>query len=337
MVNVTAGANPDELDQLAGRLTSAADRITAIQKSLNPRINSAPWQGGNAERFRQQWAGEHRRAIADAVAFLEDGAGVLHRNAQEQRDASRDGGAGRDLSALYLSQPGSGSSDDPADGGLVDFLKALGLSAEQIEEILGGLGDQLGKLGLLADILDDKALLGFIKGVGEVLDVVSVVIDFVKDVAENAGSMPMDEVLVHAVVETAARFVVDQGAGKVVELITPVLMSVVPVAGTAAGIAIGKVAGFVVDKAVDAAVGDQIDRLDDRFNIYDGPADAAVDGYRYLKQHDFNVADIAWDQAEKIGGEIMDGAENLYDQGADWVGDRFADVRGRFKSLTGGH
>lgn len=313
MVNVTAGADPDELDRLAGSFNGAADRITAIQRSLNPRINSSPWHGGNADRFRQRWAGEHRRAIAEAVTFLHDGAGALERNAREQRDVSRDGGAGRDLSAIYLAPDAAGSSDEDSKDALVDFLKALGLSAEQVEGILDALGDQLGKLGLLADILDNKEVLGFIKGVGEALDVVGVVIDFVKDVAENAGSLPMDEVIVHAVVETAARFAVNEGAGMAVQLITPVLLSVIPVAGTAAGVAIGKVAGFLVEKAVDAVVGDQVDKLDQRYNIYDGPADAAVDGYRYLKQNDFDVGRIAWDKAQEVGGDIARGAGNMYD------------------------
>lgn len=325
MVNVTAGADPDELDRLAANLGAAADRITAIQKELNPRVNSSPWHGGSADRFRHRWSGEHRRAISDAVAFLHDGAGVLQRNAQEQRDVSADGGPGRDLSS-WSSTPESGptgSSDDDAADGIVDLLKALGLSAEQIEEILGAFGDELGKVALLADILEDGAVVDFIAGVGKVLDVVGVVIDFVKDVAENAGSMPLDEVVVHAVVETAARFAVDQGASKAVEIITPVLLSVVPVAGTAAGVVIGKVAGYLVEQAVDAVIGDQIDQLDQRYNIYDGPADAAVDGYRYLKEHDFNVADIAWDQAKEVGGNLIDGAENVYNSATGYVGSLF--------------
>lgn len=324
MVSVTAGADPDELDRLAVRFNEVADQITAVQKSLNPRINSSPWHGRSADRFRQRWSGEHRRAIAEAVAFLNSGAGDLQRNAREQRDVSRDGGAGQDLVAKFLTPDESGSADGDPGGALVDFLEGMGLSAEQIEEITGALGDKLGQLGLLADILENDALAGFIKGVGEVLDVVGVVIDFVKDVAENAGTLPLDELLIHAVVETTVRFAVNEGAGAAVQVITPVLLSVVPVAGTAAGVVIGKVAGFIVEEAVDAVVGEAVDSLDQKYNIYDGPADAAVDGYKYLKQNDFNAVDIALDKAKEVGSMVAEGAENLY-----------GDVESGFKNLIG--
>lgn len=88
-MSISAGANPDELDQLAARFGSAAGSIAGIQRALNPQINTSPWHGRNADRFRHEWSGEHRRAIADAVNFLNDGADVLRRNAREQRDASR--------------------------------------------------------------------------------------------------------------------------------------------------------------------------------------------------------------------------------------------------------
>ncbi len=88
-MSISAGANPDELEQLAGKFGAAAASIAGVQRSLNPQINTSPWQGRNADRFRHEWSGEHRRAIADAINFLNDGADVLRRNAREQRDASR--------------------------------------------------------------------------------------------------------------------------------------------------------------------------------------------------------------------------------------------------------
>lgn len=103
MVRISAGANPDELDQLAGIFTSKADQIAAIQQVLNPQINTSPWHGRNADRFRHQWSNEHRQAMAAAVRFLRDGAQSLHQNAGEQRDISRDPG-GLPLSGRHWQQ-----------------------------------------------------------------------------------------------------------------------------------------------------------------------------------------------------------------------------------------
>ncbi len=324
MVSVT-GANPDELDRLAASFTSTATKVADARRALNPKINTAPWRGRDADRFRHQWSNEHRRAIDAAIAFLNQGANDLHANAQQQRQASKDGGAGRDLSALYIApKDGGGTRDGGADDAdaVVDLLRALGLSSDQIKKLLDSIGDAKSKLGLIADILDDKETLAFLKAAGKVLDAVDVVIDFVTDLAENAGTLATDELIVHAVVETAIRYAVDEGAGKVVELITPFLMSAIPipVASTAAGVVIGKVIGYVVNQAVGAVVGDQVDQLDRKYNIYDGPADAAVDGYKYLKEHDFNVTDIAIDKAKDIAGDVVDGAQ-------DWAGDRVDDAK----------
>lgn len=94
MGNIDAGANPDELDRLASLFGGSADRIRSIQRSLNPQINGSPWHGRNAERFRQQWSAPHRRAIEDAIRFLDDGCSELRRHADEQRRVSGSGTAG---------------------------------------------------------------------------------------------------------------------------------------------------------------------------------------------------------------------------------------------------
>jgi len=89
---INAGANPDDLDHLAARFGQAASTVSSIQRSLNPQIMTAPWQGRSAERFRQNWNGQHRRAFTEAIAFLNKNNADLRRNAQEQRNASNAGG-----------------------------------------------------------------------------------------------------------------------------------------------------------------------------------------------------------------------------------------------------
>lgn len=94
MGDIDAGANPDELDRLASLLGGSADRIRSIQRLLNSQINGSPWHGRNAEQFRHQWSGPHRRTIEDAIRFLDDGCSELRRHADEQRCVSGEGAAG---------------------------------------------------------------------------------------------------------------------------------------------------------------------------------------------------------------------------------------------------
>lgn len=87
------GADAAELDQLASDIAERAQRIERSTAAMTRAIHSAPWHGRNAERFRQQWDGEYRRALHQAARFLEQGSALLRRNADDQREASssRDG------------------------------------------------------------------------------------------------------------------------------------------------------------------------------------------------------------------------------------------------------
>lgn len=130
MGTFTAGADPDDLDRLAVAVDRAGDHVRSIQRSLNGRINSSPWHGRNADRFRDAWSGEHRRAIDDAVRFLEDGSTALRRHAEEQRRVSAVGapvtsrsGLGLDASRLVntgfdLFDIATGASPTPAGFGI---------------------------------------------------------------------------------------------------------------------------------------------------------------------------------------------------------------------------
>lgn len=96
MGNITAGANPDELDRLAAILDRSADRVRSIQRSLSSQIHSSPWHGRNAQQFRHEWSGEHRRAIDESIAFLDEQSTALRRHADDQRRVSGAGTLGSD-------------------------------------------------------------------------------------------------------------------------------------------------------------------------------------------------------------------------------------------------
>jgi hypothetical protein len=83
------GANPDQLDALAGQFRSAATLLAAAEKQLSAKLVSSPWHGPKADRFRADWSRRHRRDLAAARQFLAAGETALRRNAQEQRSASQ--------------------------------------------------------------------------------------------------------------------------------------------------------------------------------------------------------------------------------------------------------
>lgn len=94
-----SGADPDQLDRAAGEFDSSAQLLVELRRSLDRHIRSAPWRGANADRFLQQWDGQHHRALREARAYLEAAGAELRRNAEEQRWASGAdaAGAGRDI------------------------------------------------------------------------------------------------------------------------------------------------------------------------------------------------------------------------------------------------
>lgn len=89
------GADPAALDRMAGVLRAASRSMTSTGRRLNPLVQSSPWTGRNADRFRHQWNSEYRRAIDDAARFLSDGATHLTRQAEEQRRISGADAGGR--------------------------------------------------------------------------------------------------------------------------------------------------------------------------------------------------------------------------------------------------
>lgn len=83
-----SGADPEALDRLGIKLERAGVRLRAQSQRLGRSLESAPWHGGNADRFRQDYRSVHMRAINDAARFLDEAYETLIRNADEQRSAS---------------------------------------------------------------------------------------------------------------------------------------------------------------------------------------------------------------------------------------------------------
>jgi uncharacterized protein YukE len=303
-----SGADADALERLGGEMERAGRRLNSGRTRLRRTIHSSPWSGASADRFRHEFDSVHSTAMAEAARFLDEARETLVRNAREQRTASGEGGSVR--TAAPDRTPDRDRAADPAR----DLLLSLGLTAEQIDELLKRFGNITGILGDLNKFLEDDSLGMFLSAVGEVFDVIDVVTDLLTDLGEHSH-LPPDEALVHAIAETGARFAASEGVEKMVTVLTPILGavigSVVPGPGTALGGLTGKVIGFIAGKIAGEVVGSTVDAIDSRLNVYDGSADLALEGYRYLKERDFDMGAVVVDGLVDAGENVVKGAQNV--------------------------
>ncbi|WP_106507195.1 WXG100 family type VII secretion target [Brachybacterium timonense] len=87
-MNAVKGMNIEEVRRMAGQLRDAADEILRIEQELTSGLEGVDWTGPDADRFRDQWAGEMVPAllqVKDAVNELGESA---DRNAGQQEATS---------------------------------------------------------------------------------------------------------------------------------------------------------------------------------------------------------------------------------------------------------
>ncbi len=105
------GADPVELDALAVRLTTSAERLDEIRSSSRRELVAPPWEGRDGEQFRNRWEAEGMRRLAAAATMLRSAGEVVRANADDQRRTSAgDGGT-------FGGGTGSGGSGAGAPGG----------------------------------------------------------------------------------------------------------------------------------------------------------------------------------------------------------------------------
>jgi hypothetical protein len=95
------GADADALDRVSVSVDQVVRRLDGPIRRLNGSIHGSPWSGRNADLFRRKWDSEYRHSIRLASEFLKEASTDLRRNAQQQRDASANGGSfGRGFCSL---------------------------------------------------------------------------------------------------------------------------------------------------------------------------------------------------------------------------------------------
>jgi len=90
-----AGANPDQLDIAADRIQQQGRAIERSARRLRASVNTSPWHGRSADRFRSEFNSHYFKSLVNAASFLESAQAELRRNAREQRDASSVRGSNR--------------------------------------------------------------------------------------------------------------------------------------------------------------------------------------------------------------------------------------------------
>lgn len=86
-----SGADADALDAAGVRLERAGVELRNRSRRLQRQVNSSPWQGRSADRFRSEFNSVHVRAMQQAAQFLDNAYEELLRQADQQRAASGQG------------------------------------------------------------------------------------------------------------------------------------------------------------------------------------------------------------------------------------------------------
>ena len=82
------GADPDELDRLAGFMRGAAERIEQLDHGIRRELDTAKWQGTDADRLRSEWRRAGPPAMRRLRTTLREGSDTLGFQAAAQREAS---------------------------------------------------------------------------------------------------------------------------------------------------------------------------------------------------------------------------------------------------------
>ena len=123
------GANPEGLDQLARNLMACAATVDTHRSSLGRQLQSTPWHGQSADRFRADWNNRYTRLLAAWTDSMRVAAHSLQVQAAQQRAASGSDGA-----------PVGRSSVEPASlSGLGDIASGAGKVLDRGELMASGI------------------------------------------------------------------------------------------------------------------------------------------------------------------------------------------------------
>lgn len=130
------GMDTEQVRQSAEDLEQASRRLEGIIDDLHASISAVDWVGPDADSFRDSWQGTRQLAESTVLSELPRRSGELEEHAEEQDEASDDGGSALDAVMDWLGGVGS----DIVDG----ISGVLGGIADGISGIAGGIADGIG-------------------------------------------------------------------------------------------------------------------------------------------------------------------------------------------------
>ena len=83
------GADVNQLKTLGTKLQAGSQEIDKQKSLLTKVLDSTQWMGPDAQKFRNEWNGEHVAALTRVSQALQQASQQANRNATEQESASR--------------------------------------------------------------------------------------------------------------------------------------------------------------------------------------------------------------------------------------------------------
>jgi Proteins of 100 residues with WXG len=82
------GADVEQLRQLGKNLQQGADVIESQRNSLTALLDNTQWMGPDADKFKEQWRGEHTNKLNQVADALREAGNRAKQNAEQQFQAS---------------------------------------------------------------------------------------------------------------------------------------------------------------------------------------------------------------------------------------------------------
>jgi Proteins of 100 residues with WXG len=83
------GADIAQLKNLGSKLQAGSNEIENQRNTLNKVLEATDWKGPDADKFRNEWRGQHMTALNKVAQALQEAGKRATKNAAEQEQASR--------------------------------------------------------------------------------------------------------------------------------------------------------------------------------------------------------------------------------------------------------
>jgi uncharacterized protein YukE len=83
------GADVEQLRQLGGKLEHGASEIESQRNKLTNFLDQVDWRGPDADKFKDQWRGEHTSKLNQVAEALREAGNRAKQNADQQTQASQ--------------------------------------------------------------------------------------------------------------------------------------------------------------------------------------------------------------------------------------------------------